>query len=186
MPSPIAHAAIGYWIYRGARSRFSKEAQSRVGPLPQLLAATVSLSLLPDLDSIPGILSGDFGRFHNNFSNSAFLGLVVALSVGSGVWLKQRSGFRRWFLTALLCYETHILMDYFTQGRGVMLAWPFSNERYAPPFPLFFGLRWSQGWVSVNHLWTLISEIGFVLVIWLLAHVVGMGKSFLKRQARVP
>ena len=171
MPSPIAHAAVGYLIYRAARPRMAQEALSRVGPVPQLLLATVGLSLLPDLDSVVGVLANDLGRFHNNFTNSISFAPAVALGVGTAVWLRRRSGFRRWFIVALLCYETHVLMDYFTLGRGVMLAWPFSPDRFEPPLKLFYGLHWSYGWLSAKHFLTLATELGFVGLVALITQL---------------
>ena len=85
MPSPIAHAAMGYVVYRVFRSRMprmSKEVPRYAGLLTQLSIATVAVSLVPDLDSVPGILLGDLGRFHNGFTHSLVFGLPVALGVG--------------------------------------------------------------------------------------------------------
>lgn len=135
MPSPIAHAAIGYLIYRGFRSQLPREASNRVGPVPHLLIAVLVLSLLPDVDAVPGILAGDLGRFHNQFSNSLFIGIGVALGVGVLVWLINRSAFLTWFFLALVCYEVHILMDYPTVGRGVMLG---SVGHAAGPVPAIY------------------------------------------------
>ena len=59
-----------------------------------------------------------------------------------------------------------LFMDYFTIGRGVMLAWPLSSERFAPPFHLFYGLRWSHGLISELHWITLLSELFFVGVLF--------------------
>lgn len=162
MPSPIAHAAMGYIVYRALRRHKPEEATKSIGRFPRLLVITIGLSLLPDLDSVPGIISGDFGRFHNTVSNSLFTGVAVAVGIGSAVWLKDRSGFKRWFAIGLVCYELHVLMDLFTLGRGVMLAWPLSAERIKPFVNLFYGVRWSEGLISSKHLWTLGTELGLV------------------------
>ena len=177
MPSPIAHAAVGYVIYRAFRSRKAVKYSFISGKIPLLLMATVGLSLLPDLDSIPGIIAGDFGRFHNAFTNSIFSGAGVALGIGAAVWLWKRSGFRYWLTIALICYELHVLMDLFTVGRGVMLVWPLSSERIEPAVKLFYGLRWSEGVVSAHHLWTLVTELGFVVLL-------GLGTVLIGRRRR--
>lgn len=126
----------------------------------------LGLSLLPDLDVIPGILLRQIDYFHNNLSHSLFFGLIVAFSVGCLVWLMQKTGFAYWFLLTLLCYETHVMMDFFTVGRGVMILWPFSFERYEPALMLFYGLRRSEGLISIHHLWTLVTESGFALLVY--------------------
>ncbi len=71
----------------------------------------------------------------------------------------------RWGAMILLCFELHVLMDLFTIGRGVKVLWPLSDARYSPPIKLFYGLHWSDGWLSVRHLWTLLSEAAFAAVI---------------------
>ncbi len=165
MPSPIAHSATGYVIYRIFRPRLNGQATRKVGPLPLVLAAAVGLSLIPDLDSVFGIFVSDLERFHNNLTHSLILGAIVALGISGVVWLKQRSGFMAWFMTSLLCYELHVVMDSFTTGRGVMYLWPFSSTRYSSPISLFYGVQWSQGWISPRHLWTIMTELGFVLLV---------------------
>ena len=162
MPSPIAHAAMGYVVYRAFRSWRPYEASRHVGPLPQLLVAAVGLSVLPDVDSVIGLLMGDLGRYHNNLMNSFGFGLMVALGAGTAVWLKRRSGFKRWFVLALVCYELHVLMDFLTLGRGVMLAWPLSHQRFESSVKLFYGLHWSDGLLTPKHAVTLVTEIGVV------------------------
>jgi len=162
MPSPIAHAAMGYLLYEAYRSHMPEESSRYVGPIPRLLIVTVGLSMLADLDFLPGILLGDPSRFHNSFTNSATICLAVALAVGTAAWLGSRSGFKRWFTLALFSYGLHVLMDYFTIGRGVMLAWPFFLDRFDPPVKLFYGLHRSEGLMSAKHLLTLVTELGFV------------------------
>jgi len=168
MPSPIAHAAMGYLLYEAYRPIMPEEASRYVGPIPRLLIGTVGLSMLADLDFLPGILLGDLSRFHNSFTNSAIFCLAVALAVGAAAWLGPRSGFKRWFTLALFSYGLHVLMDYFTIGRGVMLAWPFLLDRFDPPVKLFYGFHRSEGLLSAKHLLTLVTELAFVSLIGLI------------------
>jgi membrane-bound metal-dependent hydrolase YbcI (DUF457 family) len=162
MPSPLAHATMGYVIYRLACAPVEQQPDKQASWRDLRLPVAVGLSLLPDSDSIVGFLSGDFGRYHNNASHSLVVGAIVALSVGGVARWRFGAGFRRWFLLALLCYDLHIIMDSFTISRGVMGLWPFSEARYLAPVSLFYGLHWSEGWFSIKHLWTLITELGFV------------------------
>ena len=129
------------------------------------MAVTMGFSLLPDLDSIAGVLSGDFGRFHNNLTHSLLVGPVAALLFGAAMQVMYRRGFAFWFGVALAAYELHILMDWATIGRGVMAWWPLTDARFQAPVFLFYGLHWSQGWLSLRHLWTLVTELAFVAVI---------------------
>jgi inner membrane protein len=155
MPSPIIHLTAGYIVYRVARTRLHTPARREF----VILAWALVLSLLPDFDAIPGLLAGDLGRYHNNLSHSLWAGVVVALAVACllAAWRLEPLVF--WFGLALACYSLHIVLDYFTQGRGVMALWPLSSDRFSSPVPLFYGLHWSEGLVSHRHLWTLLTEL---------------------------
>jgi len=163
MPSPIAHVAVGYFVARIA-GRPKARTPSTV-PTHVLIGSAVGLSLLPDLDSILGIMTGDFGKYHNNLSHSLFVGLVVALAAGGVAAASGRARFLAGFGIALACFELHVVMDYFTVGRGVMAFWPLTSERFLAPVPLFYGLRWSDGWVSPRHVWTVLTEVPLAVVV---------------------
>jgi membrane-bound metal-dependent hydrolase YbcI (DUF457 family) len=156
---------MGYVIYRIYGGRNLGQRLRYLSIIPRLLVISVGLSLLPDVDSIAGFLLGDFGRYHNNGSHSLFAGLVVALVIGGLVWLRKRSEFGYWFTLVLLCYHFHLVLDFITFGRGVMLFWPLSTARFVSPAKLFYGLHWSDGVVSIKHVWTLLNESGFAVLI---------------------
>jgi inner membrane protein len=162
MPSPLAHLAVGYVIHRAYQP---PPGPRLVAHVPLSLAAALGFALLPDVDSVAGILMGDLGRYHNGWTHSLAAGLGVSAIVGSVALCGGRGAARKWFVLALLCYGSHVVMDFLTIGRGVMALWPLSAERYASPIRLFYGLHWSQGWLSVRHLWTLLTELGFVAVL---------------------
>ena len=177
MPSPIAHVAMGYLVYRAFRSRMPEQASRRVGPLPHLLIAAVGISLLPDADAVPGVLLRDIGRFHNNITHSLIFGSTIAVGIGAVAWLTRRTGFKLWFLLALVSYELHILMDFFTRsGRGVMLGWPISPDRFEAPVKLFYGLRWSEGLSSPEHLVTIATELGVVALAGMVIYLINRMK----------
>jgi inner membrane protein len=168
LPSPIAHSFIGYLIYRTFRGRLKLGSLKKIGPFPFLLLLAVFFTMLPDLDSVLGILAGDFSRYHNQGSHSLVTGLIVALISGLVIWIIQKKDFFKWFLFILVSYEMHIVMDFFTVGRGVMLFWPISEERFISPVLLFFGVRWSEGLIHVYHVITLVTELAFILIAFLL------------------
>lgn len=178
MPSPIAHAAAGFAIYRLWPKKGGATRPIR-GVVPPMLAACVALSLLPDMDAAVGILLGDLGRFHNNFTSSPVFGTLVALCVGGVVRLFRKSTGAQALLLTFVCYQTHILMDFFTMGRGLMLLWPISSQRVTPPIHLFFGLRWSHGVVSSLHFVTLFTELAFAAAL-----VLGLELFRRRRHAR--
>lgn len=166
MPSPIAHLAAGYIIYRMAQQReLQPPVQTPEGRLGLLLLAG-SFSLLPDVDSAIGLLLQDFGRYHNNATHSLLVGATIAFSCAALMkWRTKQFGF--WFAFFLACYSLHILMDAATWGRGVMALWPLSEQRFLSPVLLFYGLHWSEGLLSASHLITIATELIFAAVILL-------------------
>ena len=161
MPSPVAHIAMGYVVYRASLPYVSKDHETSFGSVPRLLAIAAAFSLLPDIDAGAGIVMGDMGRFHNNATHSLFSTFLVALGIGALAKKFRRGRFAFWFSLSLACYGLHVLMDRFSTGRGVMLFWPLSTQRYSSPFTLFYGLHWSHGWISIDHLWTVATESVF-------------------------
>jgi membrane-bound metal-dependent hydrolase YbcI (DUF457 family) len=185
VPGPIAHAAAGYLIYRAFRPAMPQAARTKLGPLPALLVCSVGLSLAPDLDAVPGVLLNDLGRFHNNFTHSLFSSVVVALATALVMKALGRPEAVKWGLMALVCYQTHLLMDLVTyESRGLMLLWPFSDERIQGPVTLFYGLRWSEGLVSAKHLITLSTELGLAAAAYFLVNLLDRRK--LRRQSVAP
>ncbi len=171
MPSPIAHLSVGYAIYRiYKRSLLGDSLSPWLLPLQTLIA--MSLSMLPDLDTILAVILGDMQKYHNNFSHSFLFALPVALLCAGLFSIFFRSNFWVWFLICLLSYEFHVIMDFFTAERGVMLFWPFTDARFASPVKLFFGLQWGLGWFSVWHLWTIFTEGLFAVLVIYLVHFV--------------
>jgi membrane-bound metal-dependent hydrolase YbcI (DUF457 family) len=164
MPSPIAHLGAGYAIYRFYKHRLP-ENRRQLGKLPFPMILVMGLSLLPDLDIIAAILFEDMQNYHNNFSHSLLLGLPVALLIAATLRQIYHSGFWLWFLVCLISYDLHVVMDALTAERGVMMFWPFSQNRFVSPIRIFYGLKWGLGWFSILHLWTIFTESIFVLVL---------------------
>ena len=170
MPSPVVHVSAGYLFYRLTRDRLGVPATRPLGRL-LLAAALIFLAMLPDLDAALGLVLGDLGKYHNQANHSLMAGAMWAVGVALVASLGGVRIAGRWFAAALTSYYAHLLFDYFTIGRGLKLLWPISGERFRAPFAVFYGLRWSEGLVSVNHFWTLFSEVGFVLVAAIAVHL---------------
>lgn len=129
--------------------------------------AGVALSLLPDVDAVVGLLLGDMGRYHNQMMCTPLFALIFSIVTGLAGW-HWRGAFRPWFILAFSCYLLHITLDFFTHGRGIMLLWPLSEERFRPPFTIFYGVHWSDGLFSSRHIWTALTEIATFAAVWLL------------------
>lgn len=180
LPSPIVHTTVGYLIYRSLRNQIPYPVREKFTILPPLLIAAVGFSQLPDIDSIAGIIFGDFGRFHNNLSHSFLVGFVVSTLFAFVIWLIKRKEFWKWFTVSILGYSLHILMDYFTfGGRGIMLFWPLSQERFEAPLKLFFGVRWSESIYNPIHFITIFSELVSLILVMILWQIINRSKTLL-------
>jgi inner membrane protein len=174
---------MGYIIYRLFRYRVPKQFNKPRRLLPLLLIIAVGISLLPDIDSVAGILTGDFGRYHNNFTHSLFVGIGVAFIFAISVWVIIKIDFWVWFVICFLGYSLHIVMDFITfGGRGVMLFWPLSLDRFESPVKIFYGVRWSEGVMSPVHLNTIINEVVFVLLVGIILLIVEKRRTMTKNK----
>ncbi|MBU0677910.1 MAG: metal-dependent hydrolase [Verrucomicrobia bacterium] len=165
MPSPIAHVSVGLAVFLLLKEQAGSLIRHRWAKWI-LALGLMAFSLLPDLDSVLGFATGDLGKYHNNLTHSIFIGLAAAAVLGALLSLTNRGALLKWFLLILLCYELHVLMDYFTYGRGIMAFWPFTSERFRSPVLLFYGLHWSDGLLTHKHLLTLLNEIVFAALLF--------------------
>lgn len=175
MPSPVAHLSMGLFLWFSLKP-FLK---NLVAVLPRgemvLWMGFLFFSMFPDLDAVLGIITGDMGRYHNQGTHSLLVGITASLGMAYlGNRLFKGAGFRLWLLWILPAVMLHILMDTFCFGRGVKLAWPFSSDRVQAPMEIFGGLHWSEGLWSPSHIFTVIEELRFslllILVAWLIVH----------------
>lgn len=154
MPSPYAHAIAGIAIstpYLNSKIRAMQHKED--------IVTLIVFSLLPDLDALPGLLVGNMSLYHNQFTHSPLFAIIVFL-IYSGIRRMippSRSLIHTLKLSAG-AYGLHLIMDVFTHGRGLMLSWPFSDERYSPPFVLFYGFRHSEPLLSTSHIITFVTE----------------------------
>jgi membrane-bound metal-dependent hydrolase YbcI (DUF457 family) len=140
LPLPIAHSAAGFASYLA----FARCAGSGLASRKTALLAGLALfaANLPDLDFVPGILTGQPGYFHHGASHSLFATLLGAVAL----WLvtsKYLHEVPRAVLFSLVLTATtsHLLLDFLTVDHsspyGIPVFWPFSNEHYISATPLF-------------------------------------------------
>lgn len=170
MPSPIAHITAGYTIFKLSKNKLPG-AKLSFWMFPCQLVLLASLSLLPDLDFLIGLILGDIERYHNNFSHSLLCGFLIAIILSIMVKWLDKSNFMNVFIISVITYDLHAIMDMFTGDRGVMLFWPLVQTRFSSPVKLFFGVQWGKGLFSILHVWTILSEIGFFLLIYIIVRI---------------
>ena len=145
MPSPLVHSATGYVIWRLIRTSLDRRGPGAPVWGLAALVLCIGVSIVPDFDFIVGMLAGNPGAYHNQFMNSAVAAGIVSLIAAALARSLAGIRFGLALAAALACYGTHLLMDFWTHGRGLKLLWPFTDHRFQPPFPVFYGVRWSQG-----------------------------------------
>lgn len=166
MPSPIAHLSVGYAIYGHYQNTLPK-GSSKVWKLSLQMIIVMGLSMLPDLDVVPAILFRNMRGYHNNISHSFLFAIPVAFLIAGIFHPVYGSSYWLWFLICLISYDLHVFMDALIAERGVMMFWPLTERRYTSPIQIFLGLKWGQGWFSIWHLWTILTESIFGLVVLL-------------------
>jgi len=155
MPSPIAHLAAAS-LLGPVFSRPHDDTWMR----GKIWFLSLFFSLAPDLDVIPALLFRDFIGFHNQASHSITFSVVFVLVMAPLIdTLIRGPGITRALAIGMTGTLMHVLMDWMTWGRGVMLGWPWTDARFMMDPPIFIGLRWSEGVFSAHHLRTMANEL---------------------------
>jgi membrane-bound metal-dependent hydrolase YbcI (DUF457 family) len=166
--SPVAHCALVFWFWPGLRRHLPPANPARIR---WLLSGLVLLALLaPDLDVLWGLISSQPLRsYHNGITHSLLLGVPFGVLFGL-IWcgLAGRGALPAGLL-GMLAYQSHVIIDFFTWGRGVLLFWPLTGHRFQSPFFLFLGVRHSGGVSAWVHLVNFLNDVAFALVVWLVA-----------------
>ncbi|WDP90771.1 MAG: metal-dependent hydrolase [Desulfobacter sp.] len=140
MPLPIAHSATGFSIYYLIKGKPKRKEEWVV------LGACLVLSILPDLDFVPGFLLGEPHMFHHGVSHSLIASCIAALL--SALILIKLSGnevrIEIVFLCCFLAGLSHPLLDYlcedYSRPYGVPLFWPFIEDYFIADNPVFLAI----------------------------------------------
>lgn len=168
MPSPAAHSLIGLSLALAAlrvpaKWRVSRHEDGRPAASLRRVARALweqrvyllmilLMANLPDVDYIPGVLTGRINAFHYEYTHTA--GWVVGMAVA--VWLGWRSKDRkvgvRELALLLAAGASHLLADWVTDDQaapyGIMAFWPLTSRRYMCSVHVF-GSLWKADWADV-------------------------------------
>ena len=164
MCSPVGHSMLGIAV--GLFYLRKLQGLSRSAGIG-LLAGFVFLANAPDLDYVPGLLSGELNRYHHLVTHSICWGGLFSL----GCWLIWRgltvTAGRRELGFVLMAVLSHLAADLVTQDGaapyGILLFWPMHVEYLQAPFWIFgmtakndlrMLLQWSNLWVALRELVT--------------------------------
>ena len=143
MPTPVGHALAGI----AAGSLYTKD-QPLVSKGRDVVLFAV-LGQLPDLDFIPGILTGQTDYWHHGASHSIFA--AVAAGLIFYLYGRTKGAGRRWGLTAFWVVLSHVFLDAINADtsppHGIPLFWPISNQ-YFLIYPLFMDVWRNPPWVQ--------------------------------------
>ena len=161
MATPLGHSLAGYAI--ASRSGTSNYC---------LIGLCIFLANAPDLDFLPGLLTGSPALYHQGITHSLLFGCIVSLGAAAiyayGAW-----PFLRIFYLCLFSYLSHLAMDFLgPDGRppyGIPLLWPISDTYFIAPVPLFLGMHhagsahaslqdWIRGVLDLRNLWAIALE----------------------------
>lgn len=139
MCTPMGHTMLGLaaWVGWAPFRDPGSTAQRRWSDLFFL----AGMSMAPDADLIPGVLTGDLNAYHHMFTHT--LGWVVLISVA--MWFLWKGLFpetpRVLLFWGLCMAGGHLVQDMLTRDAyppiGVMLFWPISEIRVHAPVDLF-------------------------------------------------
>lgn len=186
MSSPIVHIAAGYAIYSIVRHKLPKQSiigvPARIG-WPILFAC---LSLLPDLDVIVAWTHGNMAKFHNNLTHSLLVWIPLSLLLAAVLKACTEISARCGFLFFLVSSYMHILVDFSTYGRGVMLFWPITTTRFHAPITIFQGVPWSDKLTSPNYLQMLLEDCFFAAIVLALVAIIRRFHAWHEKHAYKP
>ncbi|HUP94532.1 MAG TPA: metal-dependent hydrolase [Burkholderiales bacterium] len=170
MPSILSHPAIPLAIGIGLGSRVISA---------RLLVTGVACSMLPDLDVYLGAFVAAID--HRGVTHSLVFALTcAAIASGLAPSLDTRRLTAFWFIAVITA--SHGLLDACTNGgSGILLLWPFSNDRYFMPWQVIevspLGV---SAFLSQRGLEVLASELKWV---WPPAFALGFALYGLRRTA---
>ncbi|MGB3236856.1 MAG: metal-dependent hydrolase [Geitlerinemataceae cyanobacterium] len=170
MPSPIVHAVAGYALSQFLPLEQPQSYRFRQWKLP--IFYSVFMAAAADLDFVPQLILG--GDFHRGLSHSLFFTVVVSAIAAFFVSSWWKTSYQKLLSCSVILYGSHLLLDYFSEGRGIKLFLPFVDGFYKAPIEIFPGLHYSKGLWDSSYIPTLIFE--FVLCSIVLGGIWGWKK----------
>lgn len=174
MPTPVGHLLAGEIVRHSSRIVITRRHRF-------MGVAVLFFSLLPDIDFLFGLPTGDINRYHHLFTHSL---LFVILAGTAGGLLLGSSPKERFLFSALfaLVGTSHLLLDCLAVDRrpplGCPLLWPVWNHFFISPILLFSDVsrpsepsRFLVGLFNIHNLRTVLLEIALLappcLAIWM-------------------
>ncbi len=106
-----------------------------------LILGCVALANAPDVDFIPGLLSGELNRLHHGYTHTLGWCLLVGVGVRClGGGFGKHGGWTA-LVVIIACLCSHLVADYLCEDRsapfGILLGWPFDTRWCLSPISIF-------------------------------------------------
>ncbi|MGF1480878.1 MAG: metal-dependent hydrolase [Cyanophyceae cyanobacterium] len=156
MPSPLAHSVSGYVLSTFLPVSLRQHSKWLPFFYPVFVASAA------DLDFIPQLLTG--AAYHRGLTHSLIF--AVAFSTLCGLCLNfKKLSTRRLSLFTFILYSSHLLLDFFSAGRGIKLFFPFIDRYFRSPVTVFPGIHHSRGLWDYGHIAPLVFELGYSILL---------------------
>jgi membrane-bound metal-dependent hydrolase YbcI (DUF457 family) len=182
MPSPFAHSAVGFVLWPLLpRDRVARlQRWKRVALVGGVLVGLNG----PDIDIAYGLAMGDAFAWHAGPTHSLLAGAIFASAFAPLFRAVTGLPCLHLWLIGCAAWWSHVLLDACTGGAGVPLLWPFTGDTFTLPVPLFYGVRHSQPWAFDHHAITLLTELPFAALMFLVGRWLGFGGVARRPHAR--
>ena len=146
MPSPVGHAIAGLCVHV-ATVRDEKQLLDvrRAG-------LVVASALLPDVDLLFRVVDGR--NHHQQETHGIGFAILWSLVVLLGFGLRRRPRAAALSFAAGLAWLSHILLDYLNRDTnppiGLMALWPWSDDYYKFPWPIFLDVGRTLNWETLG------------------------------------
>ena len=141
MASPVFHglagAGLAYLMAGNPRQSVLRSIRDRI----PLFIGAAALACLPDIDYLPGILTGDLNAYHQQGTHSIAWTLLASAVIWLLIrWQRPARATARLFLFIFILIASHLAIDMITEDHrppyGIPLFAPISNTPYISPVPL--------------------------------------------------
>lgn len=137
MPSPVGHSLITASIFLGLNRQKLKLVRYD-------FLIFLFIGLFPDLDFLPGLITGVPSRFHHGLMHSIFFGIIIGIIMGlSYACWKKKHGLVYGLIFSGV-YLSHLVADFLGVDTsfpyGEQLFWPFSKAYFLSPYSIFLDI----------------------------------------------
>lgn len=168
MPSPIAHSATAYCLYKLTPLSQRSTLLGRHRCLD--LAYIIFIGNVADIDFIPQLFLD--GKFHRGPSHSLSLALLVSLGFAIIGYFFNKPKVRQLFLITLCIYTSHLFLDYWTAGGvGMQLFWPFTDSYFMSSVSFFPSVRHSKGLFYTGHIIFILFEAAYSFLLMTMLNI---------------